>query len=135
MHPTAVICVAALGLLLFGLGLGTSINRKNARKSHGCQDDPASPLYKFMRAHGNTAEYAPFLAILMLYLGSQDPAAWIIWTMIAATACRYIFVAGIVGYPSMARPNPLRFVGALGTYITGALLSVAALLTAVSAHA
>lgn len=129
MNPAAIACVAALGLLLFGLGLGTSVNRKKARASYGCADDPASPLYKFMRAHGNTAEYAPFLAVLILYLGSSEPAQWVVWTMVAATACRYIFVAGLIAYPTMARPNALRFVGALGTYVTGLLLSVAALLT------
>ncbi|HWJ95096.1 MAG TPA: MAPEG family protein [Telluria sp.] len=127
MNPVAAICVAALGLLLFGLGLGTSINRKKARRSYGCADDPASPLYKFMRAHGNTAEYAPFFAVLMLFLGTRDPAPWVVWTMVAATACRYIFVAGLVAYPSMARPNALRFIGGLGTYVTGLVLSAAVL--------
>lgn len=129
MHTAAVVCTGALGLLLFGLGLGTSLQRKRAKRSVGCQDDPAAPLYKYVRAHSNTAEYAPFLALLMLYLGARQPAGWVVGMMVAATVCRYLLVLGLIAYPSMARPNPLRFVGALGTYIAGAALSVAALLT------
>ena len=84
-------------------------------------------LFKVVRAHGNTAEYAPFLALLFLYLGSHNPSVWIVCLMVAATVCRYLVVIGIVAWPSMAKPNPVRFVGALGTYIFGAALSVALL--------
>jgi len=33
----------------------------------------------------------------------------------------------LIARPTMARPNPARFVGTLGTYVFGALLSVALL--------
>ena len=33
--------------------------------------------------------------------------------------------AGLIGYANMNRPNPLRFTGALGTYLAGAGLCLA----------
>ncbi len=46
-----------------------------------------------------------------------------------AVASRYAIVAGILLSPTLDRPQPLRFIGALGTYITGVALSVAAFLS------
>ena len=129
MNSTALICVAALGLLVFGMGFWISGIRKSEGQNFGVNPDPEDLLYRLVRAHGNTTEYAPFLAVLMLYLGSRTPALWVVWTMVFVTACRYLFVAGLVFYPTMARPNAARFVGASGTYIAGLALCVAALQT------
>jgi uncharacterized protein len=38
---------------------------------------------------------------------------------------RYLHAAGMLLSPSLDRPQPLRFVGALGTYVAGLLLVVA----------
>jgi uncharacterized membrane protein YecN with MAPEG domain len=122
MHPVALICTALLGLLLFGLGLAVSAGRFRAQCSAGCSDDPADALHKRVRAHGNTAEYAPFLAVLFLYLGSQAPSPATLGLIVAATACRLLVVIGLLASPTLARPNPLRFVGALGTYLCGGAL-------------
>src|SRR5690348_11836979 len=124
---TALLCVALLGLLLFGLGLAISLVRQRTGAISGYKDDPADLLYKLVRAHGNTAEYAPMVALLILYVGARDPSAWKSWAMIGTTICRFMLVAGLLMWPSMDRANPLRFVGALGTYIGGAALSVALL--------
>lgn len=126
---TAIACTALLGLLLFALGLYVSATRGRVRKLGTFPDDPADPLFKAIRAHGNTAEFAPMLAILMLYLGAHAPSAWILWTMIIVTACRYLIVVGILICPTLDRAHPLRFIGALGTYIGGFALSIAALMT------
>ena len=48
--------------------------------------------------------------------------------MIAATLARVLFAIGLVVGPTMARAHPLRFVGAVGTYLTGFVLSLAMLL-------
>jgi uncharacterized membrane protein YecN with MAPEG domain len=87
--------------------------------------DPADRLHKVIRAHGNTAEYAPFIAVLILYLGSRTPAAWVVWTMVAITVSRVMIVAGLVFAGPMNRANPLRFLGALGTYVFGLALCLA----------
>ncbi|HKX41422.1 MAG TPA: MAPEG family protein [Burkholderiaceae bacterium] len=125
MNTVALASVAALGLLLFGLGLAVSLLRFRKETLFGQPDDPNSLLCKLVRAHGNTAEYAGLIAVLVLYLGSRSPAPWVVWVMGAITACRYVLVAGLVFPASLARPNVLRFVGALGTYACGAALCAA----------
>ena len=70
------------------------------------------------------------VAVLMLIVGSRDPAAWMVWTMVAATVSRYLHAAGMITCVSLAKPHPLRFAGALGTYVCGLALVVAALLVA-----
>ena len=127
---TAITCTALMGLLLFALGFSVSAMRGRTQQVGTTPQNPADPLFKAIRAHGNTAEYAPMLAILMLYLGAQSPGAWILWTMAIVTACRYLIVLGIVLSPTLDRPQPLRFIGALGTYLGGLALSVAALIGA-----
>ncbi len=72
----AVSCICALGVLLFGLGILTSAARGSAKVLGGQPDDPADALFKRIRAHGNTAEYVPMLAVLMLYLGMNDASGW-----------------------------------------------------------
>ena len=116
---TAIICTALLGLLVFGLGFAVSMTRSRTETNSGYDPDPSDPLYKMVRAHGNTIEYAPMLAVLMLFLGTHEPATWVVWTMIVATACRYLLAAGVILSPTLDKPHPLRFVGALGTYVAG----------------
>jgi uncharacterized membrane protein YecN with MAPEG domain len=125
IHPVALGCTAILGLLLFGLGLGVSVTRFRQTTGCGCAPDPTNVLHKIVRAHGNTAEYAPFLAVLFLYFGAHDPSRAILALIVAATACRCLLVVGLLAWPTMSRPNPLRFIGAFGTYLCGAALSVA----------
>ena len=91
---TAITCTALMGLLLFALGLYVSTKRGRTQQIGTTPQNPADPLFKAIRAHGNTAEYAPMLAILMLYLGTQSPGAWILWTMVVVTVCRYLIVVG-----------------------------------------
>ncbi len=128
MHIFALICTAILGLLLFGLGLAVSVCRFRDRRSMGYVDDPANRLHKLVRAHANTTEFAPFLAVLILYLGAHAPSAVVLGLMVAATVSRVLLVIGLVAWPTLARPNPARFVGALGTYVFGAALCIALLL-------
>ena len=125
MNPIALACTLVLGLLLFGFGPVISVTRGRTNTFIGFSGDPTDGLHKLIRAHANTAEYAPFLAVLFLYHGAHNPAAWIVWTMVAATACRCLFVVGMVAPRTMATPNPARFFGALGTYVTGMALCVA----------
>ncbi|WP_431820387.1 MAPEG family protein [Burkholderia sp. F1] len=125
MNVIAVACTAVLGLLLFGLGLAVSITRFRATTGSGCAEDPTNALHKIVRAHGNTAEYAPFLAVLFLYFGAHEPSGAILSLIVAATVCRCLLVIGLLAWPTMSRPNPARFVGALGTYLCGAALCIA----------
>ena len=96
MHIVALICTAILGLLLFGLGLAVSVCRFRDRRSMGYVDDPANRLHKLVRAHANTTEFAPFLAVLILYLGAHAPSAVVLGLMVAATVSRVLLVIGLV---------------------------------------
>ena len=128
MNYVALSCVAALGLLLFGLGMCVSGLRFKSNQLSSQSVAADSLLHRLVRAHGNSAEYIPLLAVLMLYLGAHEPAPWVVGCFVGATASRFALVAGLVFGASMARPNALRFVGALGTYFFGAALCVALIL-------
>ncbi len=127
MHPIILFCTAALGALLFLLGLGVSILRFRTGVGSGPASERNAMLNKFIRAHANTAEFAPFLAVLFLYFGWRGASESVVWLIVAATLCRFLLVIGLIAWPSLSRPNPFRFVGALGTYICGAALSLAML--------
>ncbi len=125
----ATICIALLALLLFGLGLAVSLTRGSAQRIIGYSDDPTDRLHKLCRAHGNAAEYVPILALLIYILSARGPAAWITWTFVAATVFRYLHAAGMIFPATLAAPNPMRFLGALGTYLAGLVLAIALLVS------
>jgi uncharacterized membrane protein YecN with MAPEG domain len=124
MNTIALVCVAILGALLFGLGMAVSGTRFQAQTVSGCPPDPTNRLTKLVRAHGNTAEYAPFFAVLFLYLGAHNPSQATVVLIVAATAARCLIVAGLLAWPSMAKPNPARFIGGVGTYACGIALCI-----------
>src|SRR5262245_25955524 len=124
---TAIVCTGLLAILVFGLGLGVSATRGSTSTNIGSSPDPRDRLHQLVRAPGNATEYAPMLAILMLLLGSREPAWWMTWVFVAATAARYVHAAGMITCESLAKPNPLRFAGALLTYVLGLVMGFAAL--------
>jgi len=126
---TAVICVAAMALLIFLLGFWVSIQRGRTNVITGIQDDPTSGLNKAVRAHGNATEYVPILAVLTIYLGTQDVAGWVGWAMIVAAVSRYLVVIGFLTCKTLEKPHVLKAIGALGTYVAGIAMCVAAYMT------
>ena len=127
MH-TATVCAGILGLLVFGLGMGVSLTRGATNTVIGYNPDPTDRLYKMVRAHGNATEYNPMLAVLMIYLATRGPASWVLWVFAVAAASRVLHAAGMILSPSLAKPQPLRAIGAVGTYVTGLILSIEAVL-------
>lgn len=127
-----LICVGLLGFLCIATGFKVSMARAKTNTIFGGETNPESTLYKAMRAQGNTVEYAPILALMIYVLGQAPVAAWVLWAMILATFFRYLLVAGLLIPKTMAKPNPMRFVGALGTYLSGLALVVAIILQALS---
>ncbi|MGF6776350.1 MAPEG family protein [Paraburkholderia sp. GAS334] len=128
MNSIALACTVILGLLLFVLGLTITVVRSRVGQLSGHAPEPDRLLTKLVRAHGNTAEYAPFFALLFLYLGAQNPPHWQLWCMAGATACRLLLVVSLLAWPTMSKPNPARAIGALGTYGFGVALCVALLI-------
>jgi hypothetical protein len=58
-------------------------------------------------------------------IGSADPGLLMQVVMALGVASRYLHAAGMLLGPSLAEVQPLRFVGALGTYVTGLLMALA----------
>jgi uncharacterized protein len=125
---TAIICTAILAAMLFALGLNVSRVRGETAKTGGSQfpDDPASGLLKAIRAHGNAAEYVPTLIVLFLLVGVRSPAAVAIPLIAGATIARLVHAYGLLTSPSLATPTTSRLIGAVGTYLLGIGLAVAA---------
>jgi len=125
---TAIICTAILAAMLLVLGLNVSRMRGVTGKAGGSQfpSDPASGLLKAIRAHGNAAEYVPTLIVLFLLVGARSPAAVAIPLIAAATAARLVNAYGLLTSPSLATPTTSRLIGAVGTYLIGIGLAVAA---------
>jgi uncharacterized membrane protein YecN with MAPEG domain len=122
-----IACTALLGLLLFGLGLNVSITRRRHAQSIGHDTGATDPVHRAVRAHGNTAEYAPFLGLLFLWHATHAAPLWINAVIIVATAARFLLVAGLLWGGPLNRANPLRAIGALFTYLCGIVLAAALL--------
>jgi len=125
----AAVCIALLGLLIFGLGVNVSRLRGTTKIGIGYPADPTHPLHKACRAHANACEYAPTMAILMLVVAMREPGAWAAVLFIAATGARVLHAVGMLASPTLAAGHPLRLVGAAGTYLTGVGLVLAAVLS------
>ena len=130
---TAVIGIAVLGAMLFVLGFNVSRMRGVTAKVGGSQmpTDPASPLLIAQRAHGNASEYVPTLAVLFLIVGVGSPAAVAIPLIAGATLARLAHAYGMLRAVSLAEESKRRFAGAMGTYVFGVALAVAAVFTLV----
>src|SRR5262245_44167792 len=124
----AIVCTALLGLLLFGLGLNVSLQRRQNRRSMGHDASPVDPLHRAIRAHANTAEYAPFFAVLFLWYATKPAPVWILAIIVLATVARFAIAGGLLFGP-LNRPNPGRLFGALFTYICGMALAAGLLVT------
>jgi uncharacterized membrane protein YecN with MAPEG domain len=126
---TAILCIALLAALLFVLGWNVSRIR-GTRGSTGDQfpTAPDDALFVAIRAHGNATEYVPTLAILILVVGSRDPAVWMLVVAAVATFSRYLHAVGVLVGGDMGKENLLRLVGAVGTILSGVALAVAAVL-------
>ncbi|MFT3931774.1 MAG: MAPEG family protein [Spongiibacteraceae bacterium] len=118
-------CVAALGFLTIALGFNVSMARASTRIIIGQPNDPSSRLFKAIRAHGNTTEYAPALMVVIYALSQRAVAGWVVWSMIGVTCSRYLIASGLLLSKTLEKPNPLRALGALGTYIFGLALCFA----------
>jgi hypothetical protein len=128
---TAIICSAILAAMLFLLGFNVSRMRGVTAKTGGSQmpTDPASPLLVAIRAHGNAAEYVPTLIILFLLVGYRSPAVVAIPLIVGATLSRVMHAVALLTSGSMAKESSSRVIGAIGTYLFGVGLAVAAAAT------
>jgi uncharacterized membrane protein YecN with MAPEG domain len=128
---TAIIATAILAVLVFVLGFNVSRMRGVTAKAGGSQvpTDPASPLLKAIRAHGNAAEYVPTLIVLFLLVGARSPEVVAIPLIVGATASRLLHAYGMLHGQTLAAESSPRLAGAMGTYGFGVGLAIAAAVT------
>ena len=129
----AIACIAANAALVFLLGFWVSIQRSVGDKViyHGETLSPESALAKAIRAHGNASEYAGviigvILATIMIVTMKED-GVWPVWitsAIIAVTAARWLHAIGCLTCETLAKPHPLKAIGAIVTYIGGAALAI-----------
>jgi uncharacterized membrane protein YecN with MAPEG domain len=125
---TAIICTAILAAMLFLLGFNVSRVRGVTAKAGGSQmpTDPASPLLVAIRAHGNAAEYVPTMIVLFLLVGARSPAVVAAPLIVGATVARVLHAGALLTAGSLAKESWPRLIGAIGTYLFGVGLAVAA---------
>ena len=128
-----LICIALLAFLGIGLGFAVSSIRGTTGGGHGSSTPPEDILYQTVRAHGNTVEYVSILALLIYILSQAQQPIWVMWFMVLVTISRYSFAAGMIFPKSLDKRNPMRLLGAMGTYIFGIGLCIAVLLQALNA--
>ena len=128
-----LICIALLGFLCIALGFSVSMARTKQKLLFGNSTDPEDVVFQRIRAHGNTVEYVPILALIIYILSQSQQPVWVIWLMVLVTASRYLLAAGLIIPKSMAEPNAMRFIGSLGTYVFGLGLVAALAMQAMSA--
>lgn len=125
----AYLCSGLLAALLIALSIGVSLTRLKQQRGYGI-DTSSQWLTKVVRAQGNAAEYVPILVILILFHETEGASYWMDWVYIGAAVSRYSHAAGMLLSSDLNQPHPLRFVGSLGTYVTGAILSAMLILLA-----
>ena len=132
----SLLCVGLLGLLVFLLGANVSRVRQSvAVTQHEDEANPQSALRKAIRAHGNCIEYVPMLSLMILAIGLAIPmlmSKWIAGLMFIAVASRYVHAVGILTGASVHEANPMKAIGAIGTYLAGAVLSVILIIRALA---
>jgi len=117
-----------MGILLFALGANVTRHRA-IRGDTGNQmpTDPADRMFIAQRAHGNASEYVPTLAVLIVVCATLTSGWWLDVLAIAALAARSLHALGMLTSKTLAAHGPLRDIGAMGTYLTGVLLGITAL--------
>jgi len=123
-----ITCASSLGLLLVGLGVNVSAKRMKTKDGALGVDDSNVELQRAVRMHGNTAEHTGVIAVLMLYFHvTPRKSIFLDVSMVAFTISRFMIVYGIGQYKEKTKPHPTRMLGALGTYLFGAMISGGAL--------
>lgn len=111
---TLLLCTAVLILMYAGLSFNVSRVRLKRRRF---PETPEAELNKAVRAHGNASEYLPLFALLFLYFNLTGPGLAAVALAIVATISRVAHCAGMFSVSDATQRHPLRFWGALGTYI------------------
>lgn len=132
MNLLTATSIALLAIQVAVLGFWVSIVRGRVKAVyHGETMDPASPLAKAVRAHGNAAEYAGVLAGLFIAISLLPATASVVWPpylMLAITTARCLGSIGFITCETLAKIHPLKALSALVTYFGMLVLGIYLLL-------
>lgn len=121
---TAGVC----GLLLLGTAIDTVRQRLRLMAAHGDMGD--ARLISATRSHGNLAEHAPLVLILLGLAEASGRCPWLAWTLAGAFIVgRLAHVWGLY-HPRPKGPPPARSLGVVLTWLCLGTLSVWVLLLA-----
>jgi uncharacterized membrane protein YecN with MAPEG domain len=120
MNLLAFTSIALLAIQVAVLGFWVSIVRSRVGAIYHAEVmDPASPLAKAVRAHGNASEYAGVLAGLFIAISLLPATArdtWPPYLMLGITAARCLGSIGFISCETLAKVHPLKALSALVTY-------------------
>jgi uncharacterized protein len=121
LNTFIVASVAALGILVAVLGAWvTTVRVRTSVMYHGERMDPASPMAKAVRAHGNAAEYAGMLMALYLVTGlvyGDSPMdTWVVTVIVGLTVARYMGAIGFLTSQTLEKIHPFKALAAISTY-------------------
>jgi uncharacterized membrane protein YecN with MAPEG domain len=127
MSTVPVVCIALMGILLFLLGANVTRHRAiRGATANQMPTDPADRMFIAQRAHGNASEYVPTLAVLIVVCSTLTDGWWLDTLAVAALAARSLHAVGMLTSRTLASHGPVRDLGAMGTYLTGVLLGITA---------
>lgn len=113
MLPVSLTFAGALALLNLWLALRVVRTRHSGKVLVGDGDNPV--LLARMRAQANFVEYTPFVLILLgLIELARGPKPWLWGIGIVYVIARIIHAFGM---DRLTMPNPMRAIGALGTWL------------------
>ena len=125
---TLVLCSGILTVLYALLSVNVSVTRLRKRKDATITE---AQLTKAVRAHGNASEYIPLFIAAFLFLSMGETNEILSAVAVVATASRFSHAAGMFRIANVNERHPLRYYGALGTYICLFAVAIAILLRAV----
>eukprot|EP01080_Neovahlkampfia_damariscottae_P004908 gene4908-8497_t len=117
----AVVCTGIMGVLMWCLSLKVSLCRGAMAKEQSQESQRNFTNYN--RAHGNTSENVPMLAVLFIGYRLLFPEMSMVIkaTMILITFSRFLLAFGLI--INSTKPTQPRFIGAVITLLGGAFLS------------
>jgi len=122
---TTATTASVLTLLYVAMSVCVIRQRWKARAAFGAGQDPASPLSRMIRVHGNFAEYAPLFLILLAAAELNQLAPLLL--KLSAGAFAVGRVSHWIGMFAPKTPNPYRGLGMALTFIPLVTLALALL--------
>jgi uncharacterized protein len=118
----SLVCIGILGFLLWFLSNKVSYARMQLAKNK--TEENERTLFNAIRAHSNTSENVPMIAVLFFIIRSITPKLniYLQVVMILVTISRFLLAYGLT--LNATKPSTPRFIGAVITILGGTLLSI-----------